>query len=202
MSIIAGYTSRRGRLWPSAGFRKLVEGYRILPSEHRSDLQTDIKETRFGHLISQYKRGYRHQMPTVVDQDGNILMTAGYILPRDSEGPEACSRLLSLCVETQGRALEECEGEFVSVFYEGPSEPVARGPDGDPVQILGYEDDDGLARLLGVVLTNLVEEEDRPTRSRCPIVELPLGGVEEGALGHGAPDSRGFAAGLSTRGRA
>jgi superfamily I DNA/RNA helicase len=53
-------------------------------------------------------------------------------------------------------------GEFVSVFYEGPSEPVARGPDGDPVQILGYEDDEGLARLLGIVLTNLTEEEGIP----------------------------------------
>ena len=53
-------------------------------------------------------------------------------------------------------------GEFVSVFYEGPSGPVARGPDGDPVQILGYEDDAGLARLLAVVLTNLTEEEGIP----------------------------------------
>lgn len=52
--------------------------------------------------------------------------------------------------------------EFVSVFYEGPEEPIARGPDGDPVQILGYEDDEGLARLLGVVLTNLVQEERVP----------------------------------------
>jgi hypothetical protein len=53
-------------------------------------------------------------------------------------------------------------GEFVSVFYEGTEEPIARGPDGEPVQILGYEDDEELARLLGVVLTNLVEVEGVP----------------------------------------
>ncbi|HET7235280.1 MAG TPA: ATP-binding domain-containing protein [Actinomycetota bacterium] len=52
--------------------------------------------------------------------------------------------------------------EFVSVFYEGSEEPIARGPDGDPVEILGYEDDEGLAHLLAVVLTNLVEEEAVP----------------------------------------
>jgi hypothetical protein len=48
---------------------------------------------------------------------------------------------------------------FVSVFYDGENETEAIGPEGRPPQILGYEDDDGLARLLGIVLTNLVEEE-------------------------------------------
>lgn len=51
---------------------------------------------------------------------------------------------------------------FVSVFYDGAVEPHARAPEGRPPQILGYEDDDGLARLLGIVLTNLVEEERVP----------------------------------------
>jgi hypothetical protein len=50
-------------------------------------------------------------------------------------------------------------GEFVSVFYEGKDRPIARGPDGDPVQILGYDSDDDLAHLLAVVLRNLVEQE-------------------------------------------
>lgn len=49
--------------------------------------------------------------------------------------------------------------EFVSVFYDGSDKPVALGPEGRPPQILGYDDDEGLARLLAVVLTNLVEEE-------------------------------------------
>lgn len=53
-------------------------------------------------------------------------------------------------------------GEFVSVFYDGRSAPTSKGPEGRPPQILGYRDDDDLARLLGIVLTNLVEEERVP----------------------------------------
>jgi UvrD-like helicase C-terminal domain/AAA domain len=53
-------------------------------------------------------------------------------------------------------------GEFVSVFYKGEQEPIARGPEGEPVQILGYEDEEDLERLLAVVLRNLVEEEHVP----------------------------------------
>ena len=49
--------------------------------------------------------------------------------------------------------------DFVSVFYDGLDEPLALGPEGRPPQILGYDDDEGLARLLVVVVKNLVEEE-------------------------------------------
>jgi hypothetical protein len=70
-------------------------------------------------------------------------------------------------------------GEFVSVFYRGDQEPVARGPEGDPVQILGYDDDEGLARLLAVVLANLVEEEHVPLED---IVVLTPSGTEKSRL--------------------
>lgn len=52
--------------------------------------------------------------------------------------------------------------EFVSVFYEGEQRPVAKGPAGRPVEILGYRDDDELASLLAIVLRNLVEGEQVP----------------------------------------
>ncbi len=52
--------------------------------------------------------------------------------------------------------------EFVSVFYEGPRKPRSKGPAGEPVQVLGYEGDEGLAKLLEKVLINLVEEEHLP----------------------------------------
>lgn len=58
--------------------------------------------------------------------------------------------------------------EFVSVFYEGDDKPASRGPAGRPVEVLGYEDDEGLLRLLGTVLTNLVEEE------RVPLEDIAL----------------------------
>jgi len=51
---------------------------------------------------------------------------------------------------------------FVSVFYDGIEEPQALGPEGRPPQILGYEDDEGLVRLLAIVLKNLVESEEVP----------------------------------------
>ena len=70
-------------------------------------------------------------------------------------------------------------GEFVSVFYRGEQEPIARGPEGEPVEILGYEDDEGLAHLLAVVLRNLVDEEHVSLED---IVVLTPSGTEKSAL--------------------
>ncbi|HVH53870.1 MAG TPA: ATP-binding domain-containing protein, partial [Actinomycetota bacterium] len=49
-----------------------------------------------------------------------------------------------------------------SVFYRGEGKPTAKGPAGRPPQILGYRDDDDLARLLALVLGDLVREEKVP----------------------------------------
>ena len=53
-------------------------------------------------------------------------------------------------------------GEFVSVFYKGEQKPIARGPEGEPVEILGYGGTEDLEHLLAVVLRNLVEQEHVP----------------------------------------
>ena len=52
--------------------------------------------------------------------------------------------------------------EFVSVFYGDGHKPPSKGPLGRHPEILEYRDDDELAHLLAVVLTNLVEEERVP----------------------------------------
>jgi len=52
--------------------------------------------------------------------------------------------------------------EFVSVFHRSESAPLSKGPDGRPVEVLGYRDEEQLARQLGVVLTNLTTEEHVP----------------------------------------
>ena len=70
-------------------------------------------------------------------------------------------------------------GEFVSVFYAGDAEPTARGPDGEPVQILGYEDDGALVRLLAIVLRSLVEDERVPLED---IVVLTPSGDDKSRL--------------------
>lgn len=70
-------------------------------------------------------------------------------------------------------------GEFVSIFYDGRTKPLAKGPEGRPPQILGYRDEEDLAHLLGVVLTNLVEEEHVPLED---IVVLTPSGASKSSL--------------------
>jgi UvrD-like helicase family protein/AAA domain-containing protein len=48
--------------------------------------------------------------------------------------------------------------EFVSVFHGGRQKAAARGPSGRPVEVFGYKDEEGLARLLALVLENLEKE--------------------------------------------
>jgi hypothetical protein len=50
-------------------------------------------------------------------------------------------------------------GEFVSVFYEGERRLTPTGPSARPVEILDYDDEGGLTRLLATVLHNLIEQE-------------------------------------------
>jgi hypothetical protein len=54
--------------------------------------------------------------------------------------------------------------EFVSVYYEpgSPGPGLAKGPYGRAVEVLAYDDDDELARLVEVVLINLVEQDQIP----------------------------------------
>ncbi len=52
--------------------------------------------------------------------------------------------------------------EFVSVFYDGVGKPTGKGPPGRAPVVLGYRDDEELAHLLAVVLTDLVQEEKIP----------------------------------------
>jgi len=52
---------------------------------------------------------------------------------------------------------------FVSVFFDADGQAGApKGPRGRDVEVLDYADEDELARLLTVVLTNLVDQEDVP----------------------------------------
>jgi len=77
-------------------------------------------------------------------------------------------------------------GRFVSVFYKGEQPQIARGPEGEPVEILGYDDDDDLAHLLAVVLRNLVEEERVPLDDI--VVLTPSGSGKSRLRGRGSVD--------------
>jgi hypothetical protein len=52
---------------------------------------------------------------------------------------------------------------FVSVFFDADGAAgQAKGPRGREIEVLDYADDDELTRLLGVVLTNLIDQEEVP----------------------------------------
>jgi len=121
VSITGGYFSSKAQLLPIESLREWVSGYRILPSDAGTNFLTDVLRIRFGHLISKHKIGYRHRTPTIVDQDGNVLVISGYLFPPGADDADAYRRLLLRCVETGGKALETCEGEFVGLFAEGRS---------------------------------------------------------------------------------
>ena len=120
MSLIGGYFSVGEKLATEVLERRVAE-YSILPSELAEDYDNEIIETEFGHIISKYKKGYVHRVPTVADGHGNLLIISGYLYPAAPDGPDRYARLLDLCVEGRGKAIEESEGEFVCVFVDGRS---------------------------------------------------------------------------------
>jgi hypothetical protein len=75
--------------------------------------------------------------------------------------------------------------DFVSVFYSG-EHPKAKGPEGRPVEILGYSDDEELARLLAIVLHNLVEGEQVPLEDI--VVLTPAGKAKSPLRARGSVD--------------
>ncbi len=75
--------------------------------------------------------------------------------------------------------------EFVSVFYGG-ARPAAKRPDGRPVEILGYRDDEDLARLLAIVLHNLVDGEQVPLEDI--VVLTPAGTAKSPLRSRGSVD--------------
>ena len=70
---------------------------------------------------------------------------------------------------------------FVSVFFDadGPGAGTAKGPRGLPVEVLDYDDEDELVRLVDVVITNLLEEEQLAPDD---LVVLTPGGASKSRL--------------------
>ena len=112
------------------------------------DEAQDIREEWWPVLLALHRRPDEGDLYLFFDDSQNLY---GGELP--IQGVDVVPPLPSNIRNTRAIA------SFVSVFYDGVNETEALGPEGRPPQILGYEDDDGLARLLGIVLTNLVEEE-------------------------------------------
>jgi hypothetical protein len=120
MSLIGGHFSIDDKL-PTKALEQRVAGHSILPSERPEDYDNEVIETEFGHVVSKYKRGYAHRVPTVTDGQGSVLVVFGYLFPPVPDGPDQYERLLDLCLEGGGGALEESEGEFACLFVDGRS---------------------------------------------------------------------------------
>jgi hypothetical protein len=69
--------------------------------------------------------------------------------------------------------------DFVSVFYRDGGRLTSEGPDGRPVEVYGYADVTELLRLVGVIVKNLVDEEQVPLSD---IVLLTPAGLGKSAL--------------------
>src|SRR4030067_2301996 len=118
MSLIAGYLSRQGK-YETAVVEKKVKSYSILSHEASDEYENVVIETRFGHIIQKYKRGYPIQYKPCEDIKGNLLVTLGFLYKSGSiMHPKD---LLELCDKNTPKALEEYEGEFVAIFVEGYS---------------------------------------------------------------------------------
>jgi hypothetical protein len=111
------------------------------------DEAQDFREWWWPALLSLHHDPDRGRLYLFYDDNQNLY---GGELPVDNVEP--CPLPLNV------RNTKAIAG-FVSVFYDGDERPQALGPEGRPPQILGYEDVEGLVRLLAIVLRNLVETE-------------------------------------------
>ena len=130
---------------------KLEEAARRLGPRYAAmvvDEAQDFREWWWPALLALHRDPDEGQLYLFADDNQNLY---GGTLPLGEE--DICGPLNANVRNTKAI------GEFVSVFYDGVEKPMSLGPEGRPPQILGYEDDEGLARLLATVLRNLVEEE-------------------------------------------
>ena len=128
----------------------------------------DVREWWWPALLSFHRDPDEGTLFVFADDDQNLY---GGSLPIPEE-----ARIGPIC---QNLRNTKAIGEFVSVFYTGSEKPIARGPSGRPVEILGYDDDEGLAHLVAVVLRNLVDAEGLPLED---IAVLTPSGKEKSRL--------------------
>ncbi len=149
----------------------LEEGARLLGPRYDAivvDEAQDFRDHWWPALLALHRDPDRGRLYVFYDSNQNLY---GGSVPL--EGLDVCPPLPENVRNTRAIA------EFVSVFYRAPEGVRARGPEGRPPQVLGYEDDEGLARLLATVLRNLVEEERVPLED---IVVLTPSGTAKSRL--------------------
>jgi hypothetical protein len=118
VSLIAGYYSKDGK-YDTAAVERMVQSYSILSRDDSDNYENIVIETKFGHIIQKQKRNYPIQCQPRRDQDGNLLVTLGWCFHENKIINDP--HLFELCLNNSPSSLEECEGEFVSIFVTGHS---------------------------------------------------------------------------------
>ena len=116
MSFIAGYFSRTCKRDPEV-LKEKVRCFCICPGEDFEEYENLILETRYGHVIQKFKKNYPLQSRPYRDKQGNLLVNLGYFYNQNVT--DSKEKLVERCADNSAKALEECEGEFVSIFIEG-----------------------------------------------------------------------------------
>jgi hypothetical protein len=116
------------------------------------DEAQDFKEWWWPALLATHEHPQDGMLYLFADDHQNLY--DGGVLPIPAE--DICPPLPANLRNTQQI------NEFVSVHFDADDTPIGKGPPGRPVEVLDYRSDDELARLLEVVLTNLVEQEHVP----------------------------------------
>jgi Asparagine synthase/Glutamine amidotransferase domain len=111
MALIAGYVADRPYTDDDVRRRTCVVS--ILPGDRGVDYEHAFVPTRFGHLVTKYRRAHPSQPRVTRDVEGNVLLTLGFLVPASDT-----RALMAAAAKSSGRALEGCEGEFVAIFAE------------------------------------------------------------------------------------
>jgi hypothetical protein len=121
MGFIAGYVGGNSKD-ESARLEERVRSFAILPGADPEDYDDFVIETPFGHVIQKYRKDYPVRSAPSRDENGNLVATLGFV--HDAGVLKRNEQLLQSCVAHSPRILEQCEGEFVSVFCDGRSGDV------------------------------------------------------------------------------
>lgn len=174
MALIGGYVAPQPL--DADELRRGVRSFHIVRSDREADFDHTIVATRSGHVFAK-ARPARPLAPRVsADEHGNVLVTLGFLCDAARERLDA-ARLLRACVDTAGRALEECEGEFVALFAsaaDGALHVVNDRFASRPCYLLARDATQLVSTNIALLLA----------LARCRPQPDPLGWVQVGTLAH------------------
>ena len=120
MSLIGGYVGR-GLKFDRAVVEERTDSFHILPGERDGSYTNRVWQGCDGHLVAKFKEHSPAAVRVWEDSQGNQLLTLGYMnfpsrfsLPIDGEIQARKWQF----PDDFARLIEECEGEFVAVYYD------------------------------------------------------------------------------------